>query len=65
MKKSWGKPELIIFVKRNSNDVILGLCKSSQALPENANGGCEAVTYALNQTTGKWDTICIGSDKCR
>lgn len=40
MTKLWEKPELIILVRRKSDEVILQLCKESGGGPANAYGMC-------------------------
>lgn len=62
MKKSWGKPELIVLVRRRSDEVILMGCKEGSNITNmnSTKGGCLPNTYV--QPPGEW--ICSGT-KCK
>jgi hypothetical protein len=45
MKQKWTKPELVVLFRVQSNEAVLGNCKTQNAYgPEVARTGCQNVT---------------------
>jgi len=41
MKRSWEKPEMIVLLRRKSEEVILAHCKEGSGAVQIYNGACE------------------------
>jgi hypothetical protein len=48
MKRSWDKPEMIVLVKRKSDEIILAGCKMSGGNPSYFNASCAKGSYDTN-----------------
>jgi hypothetical protein len=55
MKKTWTTPELIVLVRVQANEMVLGTCKSQYGL-----GPAKTATGCMNVTG---DRACQGHDK--
>ncbi len=55
MKKPWTRPELIVLIRVQTNEMVLGTCKS-----QNGSGPARTSTGCMNVTG---DRACQGHDK--
>ncbi|MGA9189822.1 MAG: hypothetical protein WB014_14960 [Methanosarcina sp.] len=53
MKRSWNKPEMIVLVRRKSDEVILASCKEYGGGADTREGAC------LGYVSGPAETFCV------
>lgn len=52
MNKIWKTPEIIILVKKNSDELMIDYCKGSNGTPSGTYGGCLVIDSSGSGATG-------------